>query len=375
MATISENLEALKTAKTNIKSAIEGKGQDLTNVPFTEYSEKIANIQTKEDLEPDFDYQETLLLNLQKQVDELPENSGGADVSIADAIESDVLAGKTFFSGDTELKTGTLVVPDLSATTATEEDVFEGKKFYNAQGEFVNGGYKDMLQRRIDDTKSCDWLFYKYALEEIPYLNKLDTSQAISMTGVFEQCNNLKTIDLSNFNIANVIKMNSFFAYCYEVKLLDLSGFDTRNVTEFNSMFFSCYALETILGEIDMIMATKATNMFFYATALQDVTLKNIKISFYFTNDLLTNETLINTIQQLWDNTNNALGGSRTLTLSTASKEKISNIYVKLIPVTDEMRAEDLYIDNKKPCVVCESTDEGAMTLTEYAISKNWAIA
>ena len=39
------------------------------------------------------------------------------------------------------------------------------------------------------------------------------------------------------------------------------------------------------------------------------------------------------------------------------------------------MRAEDEYIDNKKPCVVCESTDEGAMTLTEYAISKNWAIA
>ena len=50
-------------------------------------------------------------------------------------------------------------------------------------------------------------------------------------------------------------------------------------------------------------------------------------------------------------------------------------IYVKLIGATDEMRAEDPYIDNKKPCIVCESTDEGAMTLKEYGISKNWNIS
>lgn len=63
------------------------------------------------------------------------------DVALADATESDVLAGKTFFSGDNVIKTGTLEVPDLSATTATTEDVLQGKKFYNAQGEFVEGSY------------------------------------------------------------------------------------------------------------------------------------------------------------------------------------------------------------------------------------------
>ena len=41
MSTIAENLLALQQVKTNIKTAIEGKGQDLTNVPFTEYAEKI----------------------------------------------------------------------------------------------------------------------------------------------------------------------------------------------------------------------------------------------------------------------------------------------------------------------------------------------
>ena len=41
MSTIAENLLSLQQVKTDIKTAIEGKGQDLTNVPFTEYAEKI----------------------------------------------------------------------------------------------------------------------------------------------------------------------------------------------------------------------------------------------------------------------------------------------------------------------------------------------
>lgn len=51
MATLSENLQTLSTAKANIKAAIEGKGQSLTNVPFTEYASKINDIKTGN---PDF---------------------------------------------------------------------------------------------------------------------------------------------------------------------------------------------------------------------------------------------------------------------------------------------------------------------------------
>ena len=90
---------------------------------------------------------------------------------------------------------------------------------------------------------------------------------------------------------------------------------------------------------------------------------------------MLTNESLLNTAKELWDNTNNALGGARTLTMATASKTNIQSIYVKLITPTAEQEAEDPYINNKKPCVECASTDEGAMTLEEYIISKGWAIA
>lgn len=296
-------------------------------------------------------------------------------------------------------------VPDLSATTATVEDVLQGKKFYNAEGEFVEGSYKDMLQQRVDDTKSCKYLFAYYELNSIPYLNKINTSSVVNMDHMFYECTNLTSLDLSNFDTSNVTNMSYMFCICRNLTSLDVSSFntsnvsnmqsifssagklssidlsnwDTRNVTIMQSMFYYCYELETIIGKLDVRNCTTLSSMFERCGELKNVTLKNIKVNitlgsstYYGTK--LTNETLINTAQELWDNTDNALGGSRKLYLSTTSKTNIANIYVKLIPVTDEMRAEDQYIDNKKPCVVCESTDEGAMTLTEYVISKNWAI-
>lgn len=120
-----EDLDAELNEQEEELGALKGEVEDL---PILEF------------IGDDLTAQEALISDIQTQLDNIPEVEQ-IPVEDATATESDVVKGKTFFSGNAELKTGTLEVPDLSATTATAEDVLQGKKFYNAQGEFVEGSY------------------------------------------------------------------------------------------------------------------------------------------------------------------------------------------------------------------------------------------
>lgn len=202
----------------------------------------------------------------------------------------------------------------------------------------------------------------------------LNTQNLTEVTGLFNSSQTLEGINELDF--ISVTNCSSVFYMCQSIKGIYLKN--TQNVTNFTMAFYLCLTVETI-KTIDLYSAKDIPMMFFQAGKLKNLTLKNIKISLEIGSGtiwgyLLTNASLLNTAQELWDNTNNALGGARTLTMSTTSKTNIQGIYVKLITPTAEQEAEDPYINNKKPCIECESTDEGAMTLEEYILSKNWVI-
>ena len=64
-----------------------------------------------------------------------------------------------------------------------------------------------------------------------------DTSKETTMKGMFYEYYNLKAIDISNFNIANVENFSNFFSDCYELESLDTSNFNTNKVKDMDSMF------------------------------------------------------------------------------------------------------------------------------------------
>ena len=84
--------------------------------------------------------------------------------------------------------------------------------------------------------------FHCQKLEKIDTRN-FDTSKVTNMSHLFEECKILKEIDLSNFNTASVTDMNSTFRYCEKLKVIDARSFDTSKVTNMYDMFGYCYDL------------------------------------------------------------------------------------------------------------------------------------
>ena len=76
------------------------------------------------------------------------------------------------------------------------------------------------------------------------------------MRMMFQNCNELEYLDLSNFNTSNVTDMTAMFnesnkimfQNCYELEYLNLSNFDTSNVTDMTCMFNKCQNLKIIEG-------------------------------------------------------------------------------------------------------------------------------
>ena len=80
-------------------------------------------------------------------------------------------------------------------------------------------------------------------------LSNFNTCNDIDMGWMFNKCRQLKEIKgINNFNTSKVIKMNSMFQECYELEYLDLSNFNTSNVIDMNWMFNKCHKLKIIKG-------------------------------------------------------------------------------------------------------------------------------
>ena len=107
-------------------------------------------------------------------------------------------------------------------------------------------------------------------------VSNFDTSKVTDMSYMFYYCSNLTTLDVSSFNTINVTNMYSMFYNCNNLITLDLSNFNTINVTDMYSMFESCRNLTTL--DLSNFNTSKVYNMnrvFFYCDNLTTVKVTN----------------------------------------------------------------------------------------------------
>ena len=100
------------------------------------------------------------------------------------------------------------------------------------------------------------------------------------MKAMFQECNELTYLDLSQFNTSKVTDMELMFSKCHKLKQLKgINNFNTINVTSMRAMFYSCNELEYLdLSNFNTSNVTNMSRMFRDCNKLKYLNLFNFSI-------------------------------------------------------------------------------------------------
>ena len=106
-------------------------------------------------------------------------------------------------------------------------------------------------------------------------LSKFNTENVTNMSYMFDNCQNLSSLDLSKFNTAKVTNMYAMFTHCQNLSSLDLSKFNTANVTDMSWMFSDCQLSSLDLSNFNTEKVREMYNMFCFCQKLSSLNLTN----------------------------------------------------------------------------------------------------
>lgn len=199
-------------------------------------------------------------------------------------------AGKMQYTSDL-IKTITLINLDSETAPATYVDTWDVSNENN-------GNVTAWLVSNASDNTKYDLTIGFYGTElkapessvslfavypnctSINGLEKLDTSNVISMNGMFKCNSGLTSINTSTFDTSNVIDMVNMFYKCVNLVSVDVSAFDTSNVKSFAYMFMECNNLPSVdVSHFDTSQAENLEAMFSGCNKLETINVSNFDTS------------------------------------------------------------------------------------------------
>ena len=215
---------------------------------------------------------------------------------------------------------------------------------------------------QFNTSKGTDFSYMFQACKSLTSVPQFNTGKGANFAGMFAGCSALTTIPQLDMSAGT--DFSGMFSNCNS--LTSVPQLNTSNGTDFAQMFVNCNSLTEILG-VDLIKITDSSKLTGIVSSCPNLTVLNLfNIKTHLTigsgttyGHLLTVDSLVGIIRELIK-----VSSSKTLTMGAENLAKLDGLYCKVIDDTNAKLTMEL----------CESTDEGAMTLEEYALLKKWTL-
>ena len=120
---------------------------------------------------------------------------------------------------------------------------------------------------------NTECLFWNLSnLTEVQNSSNLDMSNVTSMDSMFQHCNSLQQLDVSDWDVSKVSAFGRAFSGCSSLKSLDVSKWNTASGTNFVYMFEDCSSLQAIdVSGFDMSKAFNINAVFKNCSSLTEI--------------------------------------------------------------------------------------------------------
>ena len=116
------------------------------------------------------------------------------------------------------------------------------------------------------------WYDHSGSIRSVLFSGKVSLEKGSSLSCMFKDCLELKSIDLTNFDTEGVTSMTSMFEGCTQLEEIDLSCLDLSSVTSFSGMFNSCESLRKVdLTGVDTGNLISMIGMFMNCKSLENI--------------------------------------------------------------------------------------------------------
>ena len=133
-------------------------------------------------------------------------------------------------------------------------------------GKFININKKDKnyfhiyfngnKEKEIERTKL-------YPEDKVSKINVIIDHHLVLISGLFNMCECIESINFKQFNRTNFDSMNRMFSACTELKEINYSNFKINNIRDMSQMFDGCSSLKEInLSNFNTNNVTNMSSMF-----------------------------------------------------------------------------------------------------------------